>query len=469
MVSPLRRSALWAPHFIRDRGLAAILITFVLLLPLLWPRIYAVDSVEYYSYLPSLVFDHDLDFTNEYSRLDALNPDAGIRKGLLDKTDPITHRPINVAPIGTAILWTPAFLLAHAGVLALRALGVDIAADGFSRPYIWAVAFATAVYGLGGLLLAYGLARRYASMWSAAVAVIVCWIASPVIFFMYVNPPWSHVPALFVVGLFIIFWLNTRGTRTTTQWALLGLLGGLLTLCREQLGLFMLLPAGEALAQYWKLLREGRWRSIGGLVGRHCLFLLVVALMVAPQFLVYHALNGRWGPSKNVSGKFLWWSPYFFQTLLNPRNGALFWTPVWLLGIVGLALLWRRDRGLTFLFGLALVAQVYINGTFKTWHLSGSFGFRRMIELTPLFVLGVALLLDTLRPPRWATLALAALLIGWNFGLIAQWALPPRPIKNGLVWNGMLARQIGIVQRVIAEGDTLLFKPCKFVDNGGCR
>ena len=103
--------------------MTVLVLTFVLFLPLLDPRIYAVDSVEYYAYLPSLLFDGDLDFTNEYTRLDTMYPRAGIATGLLNRRDPLSGLPINVAPIGTAILWAPFFLLTHAGVLGRTSVG----------------------------------------------------------------------------------------------------------------------------------------------------------------------------------------------------------------------------------------------------------------------------------------------------------------------------------------------------------
>ncbi|HEX6289936.1 MAG TPA: hypothetical protein VFZ66_12140, partial [Herpetosiphonaceae bacterium] len=204
-----------------DRGLLVLIVVFALLLPLFTPRIYAVDSVEYYVYLRSLFFDGDLDFTNDYARFHALNPEAGIQGGLLDKRDPTTGKPINVAPVGAAILWAPAFLLAHGGVLVARALGSSVAADGYSAPYIWAVCFASVVYGLLGLLLAYGIARRYAGVWAATAAVLVCWLASPLIFYMYISPPWSHTAGLFATTLFLWYWLRTRDARSLRQWLLL--------------------------------------------------------------------------------------------------------------------------------------------------------------------------------------------------------------------------------------------------------
>ncbi len=469
MVSALRRTGIKAPSLVWDRGVVVLLLTFVLCLPLLDPRIYAVDSVEYYVYLRSIVIDGDLDFTNEYTYFDTLNPRSGIAGALLDKTDPITGRPINVAPIGTAILWAPAYLLAHGGVMIARGLGSSVAADGYSAPYLWAVIGSTVLYGLGGMLLTYQLARRYTGRFAATTAVIACWLASPVVFFMYVSPPWSHVPSLFVTVLFVIFWVHTRGARTRGQWLVLGLLGGLMTLCREQLGVFMLLPALEGLQAYWDGFRRQRWTEAARLLGHHLLFLAVVALSLVPQFLVYRVLNGRWGPSTHVSGKLRWYSPHFFDTLLDPAHGALLWTPVWLLGLLGLPFLWRHDRRLTVLLGLALGAQIYLNGALDpTWHLKGSFGFRRLIEATPIFALGLALLLDRMRFPRALVIVASGLLIAWNFGLIAQWSLPPRTIKEGLVWEGMLERQLAVPAEALEKLPALLFERCRFVENGSC-
>jgi hypothetical protein len=348
-------------------------------------------------------------------------------------------------------------------------VGIELVADGYSWPYRWSVVVATLLYGLAAMLLIYRLARGYSGAWTAGVATLVTWLASPVLFFMYVSPPWSHVPSLFVTTLFLVFWLHTLERRSVLQWAILGLLGGLMTLCREQLGLFMLLPALEGLETYGKLLRSHRWAACYRLAGQHLLFLLTVGCMLIPQFLVYRSLNGRWGPSRHVSGKLDWASPHFFDTLFDPAHGAFMWTPVWLLGILGLPLLWARDRRLVLYLGAVFLAQVYINGAFNpTWHLTGSFGFRRLIEATPIFVLGLALLLDRLRLPPWLTLVFCAALIVWNVGLIAQWALPPRPIREGLIWEGMLERQVGVIQSAVERLPTLLFERCKFVENGRC-
>ena len=93
---------------------------------------------------------------------------------------------------------------------------------------------------------------------------------------------------------------------------------------------------------------------------------------------------------------------------------------------------------------LGFLAQTYINGAFgTTWHLSRSFGFRRLIECTPIFVLGLAPLVEWLRARagRWPLLLVAIFLIYWNIGLIAQWTFVRPEIRDGLIWDSMLEYQ----------------------------
>lgn len=471
-----------------DPGVLALLIVALLLLPAWTPRLYATDSVQYYAYLRSLLFDGDFNFLNEYQRFHELNPHAGIDRALLPWRDPATGQwrnlnpttglPVNIAPVGSAILWAPAVLLAHAGVVLARALGSSVPADGYSQPYIAAVCAASWAYGLLGVLLSYRIARRLVGVWPAALATLVCWLASPVVFYMYVSPAWSHTASLFATTLFIWYWLRVRPAPTPGQWLLLGLLGGLMVLTREQLGLFLLLPALDALRAYLLALHTRDWPLLVRLLRNHLLFVLVLALTLLPQLATYRVLNGHWGPARTVAQKFNWLSPHFIDTLvdLGPSpvtgrslaHGALLWTPAWALALIGLLLFWQRQRWLAALLLIAVLAQVWINGSFgTTWHLSGAFGFRRLIEATPIFVLGLAWLIERVRMPRVAWSALALALIAWNVGLIAQWTITYPELRRGLVWDGMLRRQLAVPVTLLEQGRELLHNRAQFYQNDG--
>ena len=452
-----------------DRGWIALLLLFVLSLPLVTPRLYASDSVKYFSYLHSLLFDGDLDFTNEYTYFKELNP-ASISEGIL-KRDVTTGLPLNEGPVGTALLWSPAYLLAHGGVLLARALGATgYAADGLSRPYILAVCYASTAYALAGLLLCYRLCRRFFSALASALAVAVVWLSTPAFFYSHASPPWSHSTSLFAVALLVTVWHDTRGRRTVGQFLLLGLLAGLVALVREQDSLFMLIPALEGLAALAPLARRREWARLLPLAGRYLLVPAGALLVLLPQFAAYRVLNGRFGPNPTVAGKFTWWSPHFFEVLGDPHYGLLVWCPVVLLALIGLALLWKRDRLLSGALAAALVAQVYITGAYLTWMGPGSFGPRRFVNCTVIFVLGLAMLIDWAqkkRVPAVVLVGMGAALVAWNMGLVAHWILYEKDRQTGLVWAYLprrifweIPRQVpDFVRRFLLERGSLVRNP----------
>ena len=57
-----------------------IAVVFVLSLPAVTPRLYASDEIQYFVYLRSMWFDHDLSFDNDYRYF----YDRGIAQGARD-------------------------------------------------------------------------------------------------------------------------------------------------------------------------------------------------------------------------------------------------------------------------------------------------------------------------------------------------------------------------------------------------
>ncbi len=459
-----------------------ILGVFLILIPISLPRVALSDEVQYYAYLRSVYFDHDLDFRNEYIHFAEEGRrfgDEAVANALL-RTDAANPNPVtgllrNVAPVGSAILWAPGFALADLGVVIANAFGATIPRDGYSRPYIVAVCALSALYSLTGLQLTYRLARRYAGDFAATLATLTVFLASPLVFYTYIAMPWSHANGFFLFALFLTVWMRGRDReRGVGTWVLLGIIGGLMLTTREQLGLFLIIPGLEAIGEYGRKLRGRDWLGAWWLLLRHQVFLGTLLLTITPQLLAYQILNGRPGPASTVAGKLNWASPHFFDTLIDPAHGAFLWSPVLAIGLIGLIWLGRRDLALAGMGLAAFIAQTYINGAFgTTWHLSGSFGFRRLIECTPIIVLGLAVLVEYLRPRVgvWPLLIIALLLIYWNVGLIAQWTIIRRAegFRLGLIWDRMLYYQfIEVPGQVFTKIHDLLFNRCKLTTNQTC-
>lgn len=435
-----------------DRALLALLALFVVLAPLVTARIYASDEIEYFSYTHSLFFDRDLDFSNEYLHFYNSDPTKfqDVYNDLYLKREPLTNLPINVAPIGTGLLWLPSYALAHGFVLAARQLGANIPADGYSQPYITAIALTSYIFGCLGLLLSYLLCKKYFGRGVSALAVVTMWLATPLIFYTVIAPPWSHATSLFTVTLFLWYWDRTRAqeNRSLKQWAALGALAGLAMLVREQDALFLAVPAVEVAAKLFLAWRE-RAAALRVVLLRWVAGLLVMAISAAivfiPQLITYRVITGRFSPSKVVSSKFTLTAPNFLNVLFSPEHGLFAWTPVILVALVGLFFLWRRDWVLTLCLAVAFLLQVYIAGSFLTWESAGSFGQRRFINSTAIFALGFAALASWALArgvPRWAIGLFALLFVAWNGGLLMQYALWCSPQRQGLDWAIVLRGQL---------------------------
>jgi hypothetical protein len=442
-----------AKRWWHDRALLALIVLFVALAPLVTHRIYASDEIQYFAYTHSLFFDGDLDFSNEYLHFYESDPIKfkDIKEDLYDKREPLTNLPLNVAPIGTGLMWMPSFTLAHLFASAAQAMGFNVKADGYSGPYIFAICMTSYLFGCLALLLCYPMAKRLFGRRVSALAVATMWLATPLLFYTVVAPPWSHATSFLAVTLFLWYWARTRGNegRSLRQWATLGALAGLMMLVREQDALFLVVPLVEgvaALASRWRE-AEGRLLVIKRWVVGLVVMGVVAGIVFIPQLIAYRVITGRFRPSNVVSGKFNWTSPKALNVLFSPEHGLIPWTPVIVLALVGLALLWRRERVLTAALAIAFLVQVYIAGSFLTWQSAGSFGQRRFINCTLIFVLGFAMLVSwaiARGVPRWVVGVVAALFVAWNGGLLMQYALWCSPQRQGLDWATVLKGQMEI-------------------------
>jgi len=74
----------------------------------------------------------------------------------------------------------PFYAVADLGVRLARIAGAQVAADGFSRPYLAAVAYGSACYGFLAILLSVFVARRVVGEGPLAAAIV--WIGTPLSF-----------------------------------------------------------------------------------------------------------------------------------------------------------------------------------------------------------------------------------------------------------------------------------------------
>jgi hypothetical protein len=399
---------------------------FLLSLPAVTTRIYSSDEIQYFAYLRSIWFDRDLSFENEYRHFydRGIAKSAGFHETFLERTTD-TGRRINFGTVGCAILWAPFYAV---GDVVARISGAEV--NGFSTPYVAAVAYGSAVYGFLALVLAVLAARRLG--YNAFTAAVAIWLGTPLLFYMYVAPPFSHACSAFGVALFTYVWIRVRADWSVRGFAALGAAAALMAMVREQDIFF---AGGPALDFVWSRVRgdgpvrrslgEGGGSEAGGWIG-------VVAAVVSfaavftPQMATYLILNGHLGPHSSVGRKMNWLSPHALEVLFSPQHGFFVWTPLALIAILGLGVAAFSQKDRIWLCLLLMVAlQIYVGGSVESWTVAGAYGQRRFIALTAAMVMGFTALQYGLKSSAAsrALMAIAALAVYWNLALIAEFSI----------------------------------------------
>jgi len=433
-----------------------LVLIFVLTLPLANPWVRG-DGVGYYAYARALLIERRLDFQRDW--LDA-NP--SFRMGRVDDQNHIlptqftaTGHLNNHFSIGPAILWFPFLLAAHAAVKINHIFGGHTPADGFSFPYVFAMAIGTAIYGFLGILLSFQLAKKYLPARCAFLGTLGIWFASSLPVYMYFNPSWAHAHSAFTVALFFWYWDRTREDRTWAQWLVLGLISGLMIDVYYICAVLLVAPLLESLAGYWQGFQSRQMHCVRRLFLQNVGFVLTIFLVFVPTLITKKILYGSYvdfgyGPLWTFT------SPNLLKVCFASEHGLFSWTPIILLAVIGLVLFQKHDRALSLYSALAFVTYVYTIGCYQDWAGISSFGNRFFVSLTPLFVLGLASMFDWFaaifhgRRAEILAASTTAFLIMWNMGLIFQWGTHLIPARGPISWREVSYNQFVVVPVQVA-------------------
>lgn len=440
----------------RSAYCVALIVIFVLTLPLINPWVRG-DGVGYYAFARSMLIEHKLDFHEDWLRANSsfrmahLGPDGEVAPTMYTATGHLD----NHFSIGPAILWAPFLVVAHAGVLMADGVGAHIVPDGFSRPYIVAISLGTAFYGFLAVVLSFAVARRLVAERWAFLAAAGIWFGSSLPVYMYFNPSWSHAQSAFVVALFVWYWVRTRGARSAGQWAIWGAMGGLMVDVYYVNAVLLLFAIFESLESYSVSLRRRDLTSARRLLMSNVIFSAALLAAFLPTLIAKKVIYGGF---LQMGYGHLWnlWSPALFKALFSSDHGLLSWTPILIASIAGLCLTLRLDRKLGLYSVVVFAAFLYTIGCYLDWDGLSSFGNRFFVSLTPLFIIGLAVVLDVMArafPPRRVTVVstgAVAILVLWNLGLIFQWGMHLIPPRGPISWRDAAYNQAEVVPREAA-------------------
>ncbi|MGH9717002.1 MAG: hypothetical protein ACRD4R_09800 [Candidatus Acidiferrales bacterium] len=401
---------------------------FILTLPFVTPRI-DWDGTGYYGYLRSVMFDHNLQFKGDWASNGKASAvplgKVGLPHGIpITKTGHLA----NYLAVGPAMLWAPFVIATRAVMIVLHGSSASAPADGHGPPYVRAVCYASALYAFLGLWISFKFARSLVEEKWALLATIAIWFASPLPLYMYSDPSWAHADCVFVVALFLWYWKRTRDSATEThrQWAIWGLISGLMCDVYFPNGVFLLLPALELFLDLRK--GEDRIGAFKTTLLRGFAFAGAFVIAFLPTMIVRQIIFGSpFSTGAYGSQPWNWTSPKFLSVLFSPSHGAFTTTPLLIIAVAGLFLLWRRQPSIGGRLVLLTVGFWTLIAVYPWWNGLVSFGSRFFVSLTPIFVIGLAVAFERFtavwkdsRPAMRRAVAISALLIIWNLGLICQ-------------------------------------------------
>lgn len=365
------------------------------------------DAVYYYSNLRSIIIDQDLNFKNEYYYFHNQTSDfTGNRKiPIIPQKNQLTDKFPAKYPIGSAIFLSPPFLLTHGISITLEKFGVGITTDGYNLLYQSSAALGSLFYAFAGLLLIYKLGTKIFNPQIAFLGTLIIWLATPLIYYMTMEPLSSQPISVFCISLFIYLWYTTRKKSTIFHWVILGIVGGLMSIVRYQDSLFLLIPIIDNFKKLYPPFFSFKL----------FLFLLLAGLIISPQLFINNYLySSPFQTGYGDAGFPYITSPEILYTLFSPERGLLVWSPILIFAFIGLYWFTKKAKLVGFLLLFSFLIQVYIISSWADPSQGDSFGNRILLNSSIIFAIGIMQFLKNIKVHQKLFLLTFTLLILLN-------------------------------------------------------
>jgi hypothetical protein len=350
-----------------------------------WRSVLQADAKGYYAYLPAILVHGDLHFGFiEAAEATGSNPNLHY-----DYRVNTAGGTINKYWCGTALLQAPFFLSAQ---LAEKLSGERT--DGYGKIHVMAICLAAIFYALVGMwatarvLGSFGVRRS-----GQAIVLVVLLFGTHLFYYVIVAPGMSHAYSFALVALFLLAALRYWERPRTISLLAMGLLWGVIVLVRPINGIILLsLPF---IAGSWSGLRSG----LQGLMHRKGTTLVAILLAVMipmVQPFIHFLSTGNWWVDSYPGEHFNWTDPHPLDILFSYKKGLFVYTPVLLLGCVGLVHLAKRSRfALVAWVGFMSVLVLVLSSWWNWWY-GGSFSARPFVEYLPFFAIPMGLAVQEL-------------------------------------------------------------------------
>lgn len=366
------------------------------------------DVSGYYWYLPSVFIYHDLKgqhFADSILAKYQFTP--SLQQGFRADNGGF----VLTYSSGMALMYSPFFAIGH---VAAKMLGYP--ADGFSKPYMMAIALGSLFVCFLGLWFFRKLLRYYYSDSVTAIIIFLLAIGSNYLNYTAIDGALTH-NWLFTLYVFLLLATRAFYERQTAGRAVaIGLLCGLAVLIRPSEIICVLIPLLWGLESVSLAAITQRLQFLRNQFGYLLIASGCAALVGSIQLFYWKYVSGHWFVYSYAEKGFSWKHPHLFSYTLSYRSGWITYTPLVIFLFIGILPFLKNGKNRVAILSF-FALNLYIVSAWDIWWYGGT-GGRAMIQSYPILFFPLASLIEfLLRKKVWGFLAAPFLVVAVYFNI----------------------------------------------------
>ena len=365
-------------------------------------NIFAYDNFGFYMHLPNTFIYHDITL-KDFSLIEQINNKYNLTPTFYQLDRLKNGNTIDRFFMGISILILPFFFIGH--IIALI-FGYNI--DGYSEPYQWAIIFSGIFYAITGFFFLRKITLKFLNDLSTSVTLLIFFYGTNIFFFTALGNPFPHVYLFTLYALLIYYTILWHENHKIKNACILGLVLGLLIVSRpsEIISIFIPLLWGikdkKSLVEKWELLKNKKKQ----------LFYVFLFTFIAglPQIIYWLIVAHKpvYFPYTDPQSGLNFLKPRFAWVLFSYRKGWFVYSPLMLLAISGLILLYKKQKRIFFSVFVYLFLNLYLIACFSSLI---SYGYRAFIQSYAILIIPFGFCIDFLINHKRLIKGIAAIIL----------------------------------------------------------
>ena len=313
--------------------------------------------------------------------------------------------------MGMSYLYSPFFLIAHT----YASFSPNFVANGFSKPYEFFLSFSSLFYLIIGLFYLRKVLKMFFSERNTALVILLTVLGTNLFYYTTSEPCMSHAYSFSLISIFIYLSIRWHKKQSLKYIIAIGIISGVVVLIRPVNLLIFIFPLLYGVKDLKTLktnllLFISNWKQL-------LLMAIMAFLVILPQLIYWKTQTDTWVFNSYIDEHFYFGNPHLLELLFSYRKGWLLYTPIMILGCIGLLVTFRKNKQVFYPLALLAVIHIYVLSCWWCWWFGGSFGMRPMIDTYPFFALSLGYFIQWIWHKNIVLKAIASFAIFFILGL----------------------------------------------------